>query len=115
MDIQTFIDKLNQNPESVQFTETIKIIDSHYDFTETEFRNYRHVNLAGQNNGSCKIFSFAKLHNLSKEATLTCFGDFYRKDVLQNPQANDHQNIRSFMSAGWDGISFSNQALALRS
>ncbi|VAW65482.1 hypothetical protein MNBD_GAMMA10-1709, partial [hydrothermal vent metagenome] len=37
--------------------------------------------------------------------------DYYRKDVLQNPQSNDHQNIRNFMHSGWSGISFNARVL----
>lgn len=56
-------------------------------------------------------FSFAKLNQLSKDETLALFGDFYRTDVLQNPEGTDHQNIRNFMVSGWDGISFEGEAL----
>ena len=47
-----------------------------------------------------------KLHNLSKAQTLACFGDYYRVDVLQHPQKNDHANIRQFMLSGPGGIQF---------
>ncbi|GAK84871.1 type III effector HopPmaJ [Vibrio ponticus] len=40
------------------------------------------------------------------------FGDFYRKDVLGNPDGDDHQNIRNFIAHGWNGIKFEGQALA---
>ena len=56
-------------------------------------------------------FSFAKQINLSKEQTLTLFGEFYREDVLNNPNGTDHQNIRNFIESGWDGISFDGEAL----
>ena len=46
-----------------------------------------------------QIFAFAKSNGLSKQNTLDCFGKFYRDDVLQNPKADDHMNIRTFMLA----------------
>lgn len=77
-----------------------------YNFSPTAFRNGETYNEENQNNGSCKIFSFAKKMNLNKEQTLHLFGDFYRKDVLENPENTDHQNIRNFIKFGWEGISF---------
>lgn len=105
------LEQLNQQPERIDFTEVIAYIDANYDFTPTKFTNGETTNEAGQNNGSCKVFSFAQLHHLSEEKTLALFGDFYRKDVLQNPEGTDHQNIRNFMKTGWAGISFEGNAL----
>ncbi len=47
--------------------------------------------MAGQNNGSCKIFAFGLAQDLSPEQTLACFGQFYRNDVLGFPENTDHQ------------------------
>ncbi|WP_084175691.1 HopJ type III effector protein [Chryseobacterium shigense] len=105
------LEQLKDNPETIQFKEVIAYIDEHYDFIPTEFKNGSTVNEAGQNNGSCKVFSFAKLQGLSKEQVLPLFGEFYREDVLKNPEGMDHQNIRNFMEFGWDGISFEGEAL----
>ncbi|SHF31350.1 HopJ type III effector protein [Chryseobacterium takakiae] len=104
-------EQLERAPETVEFKDVIAFIDEHYDFTPTKFINGNTVNEAGQNNGSCKIFSFAQLNDLSKEETLTLFGEFYREDVLKNPDGIDHQNIRNFMESGWEGISFEGKAL----
>ncbi|SEW32976.1 HopJ type III effector protein [Chryseobacterium wanjuense] len=104
-------EQLEKSAEEIQFKEVIAFIDEHYDFTPTKFTNGNTVNEADQNNGSCKVFSFAKLNDLSKEETLSLFGAFYREDVLQNPEGKDHQNIRNFMNFGWDGISFEGKAL----
>jgi hypothetical protein len=105
-------EQLERAPETIQFKDVIVFIDEHYDFTPTKFTNGNTVNDAGQNNGSCKIFSFAKLNDLSKEETLNLFGEFYREDVLKNPDGSDHQNIRNFMKSGWDGVSFEGKALS---
>jgi len=48
---------------------------------------------------------------LDAQQTLACFGDYYRVDVLQNPEGVDHQNIRNFMTYGWDGVAFKGEAL----
>ena len=103
--------QLKTSPETIDFKEVITYIDEHYDFTPTKFTNGNTVNEAGENYGSCKIFSFAKLNKLSKEETLALFGDFYRTEVLKNPEGSDHQNIRNFQQFGWDGISFDGEAL----
>lgn len=105
-------EQLENAPQEIEFKDVIAFIDEHYDFTPTKFTNGNTVNEANQNNGSCKIFSFAKLNDLSKEETLNLFGEFYREDVLKNPEGTDHQNIRNFMESGWEGISFEGNALS---
>lgn len=105
------LEQLKNSPETIQFNEVIAFIDDYYYFTPTTFKNGNTINEADQNNGSCKIFSFAKLNGLLKEDTLHLFGAFYRDDVLKNPEGSDHQNIRNFMEFGWDGVSFEGEAL----
>lgn len=105
------LEQLKNIPETLDFKEVIAFIEDHYDFTPTQFKNGNIVNEANQNNGSCKVFSFAKLNNLTKEETLSLFGDFYRNDTLGNPEGTDHQNIRNFMEFGWNGILFEGEAL----
>ncbi len=112
--MKQFLQKLEASPGSIAFSDTIATIDANYEFTPTAFNNGELHNEAGQNNGSCKIFSFAKLHMLTEEQTLHCFGAYYREDVLKHPEGTDHQNIRNFMKTGWEGISFQDNALALK-
>lgn len=114
MTLDAFLQKLNNDPHAIEFTDTMAVIDGLYEFTPTVFKNGELENAAGQNNGSCKLFAFAKLQNLNKEQTLTCFGAYYRKDVLANPQATDHGNIRNFMKFGWDGITYAGVALTAK-
>ncbi|WPC76121.1 HopJ type III effector protein [Vibrio porteresiae] len=114
MELDTLIQQLATDPEQIEFQNVIATIDENYVFTPTGFSNGEQVNLADQNNGSCKIFSFAALHKLSVDATLACFGAFYRDEVLQDPQGTNHQNIRQFMIHGWDGVRFDGQALKIR-
>ena len=101
--------------ENIRFQDVIRAIDDNYDYTPTRFINGvgddRLVNEAGTNEGSCKIFSFGRLHKLSRQQTLNCFGDYYRIDVLQEPNGTDHANIRNFIRHGWDGIVFDGDAL----
>jgi len=111
MQLNIFLQRLRDMQDSIAFNDTIALIDLLYDFTPTAFRNGPLLNTAGQNNGSCKIFSFAQMHGLSQQQTLHCFGDYYRNDVLGNPGGNDHRNIRNFMNSGWTGITFNTAAL----
>ena len=114
MTLEKFLEKLNTQPESIEFTETMSVIENQYQFTETAFTNGEQSNAAGENSGSCKLFSFAKLNQLSEAQTLACFGAYYRDDVLAHPDADDHQNIRQFMTNGWSGVKFSAEALAIK-
>ena len=111
MTLESFLQKLKDNPENIEFNDTIGIIDSKYVFTPTLFKNGDLVNEAGQNSGSCKIFSFARIQGLTTEQTLACFGGYYRNDVLKHPESEDHQNIRNFMKSGWTMIEFDNEPL----
>lgn len=114
MSLTAFLNKINTSPETIEFNDTITVIDANYEFTPTLFKNGNTVNEAGKNSGSCKLFAFAKLNNLNPSQTLNCFGAYYHQDVLQHPDATDHQNIRNFMQYGWDGISFEGVPLILK-
>jgi hypothetical protein len=114
MTIQAFIEKLKQTPEAITFTETIATIESNYEFTPTAFQNGNQHNETGQNSGSCKVFAFAKIQQLTQAETLACFGAYYFEEVLGDLEGTNHQNIRNFMQSGWDGIQFEGDALSLK-
>lgn len=114
MDLNTFLNKIKTPTEAIEFNETISVIDANYEFTPTMFKNGNTINEAGKNSGSCKLFAFAKLQNLTPIQTLNCFGAYYRNDVLQNPDGTDHQNIRNFIQYGWEGIEFEGSPLKLK-
>jgi hypothetical protein len=117
MTLTEILEKIVQNSQ-VSFAETIAVINENYHYHPTDFRNGLGEdvleNLAGSNEGSCKIFAFALIHQLDKQATLNLFGDYYRVDVLSDPEGAGHQNIRNFMKYGWEGISFEADALSAR-
>jgi hypothetical protein len=109
--LEDYISKIKTHPENIIFDDTLAIIDSNYDFKETEFSNGEEVNKAGENSGSCKVFAFAIIQNLSKDDTLSLFAQYYFNDVLKNPEGSDHQNIRQFMVHGFAGVNFLGEAL----
>ena len=117
MSLPLFLEKINNNVP-VSFNDSMAIITEHYHYQATEFSNglgeRKVTNSAGTNEGSCKIFAFAQLNQLTTSQTLNLFGDFYRKDVLKNPDDDSHQNIRNFMRDGWQGILFSQQSLTAK-
>ena len=104
---------LGQDPSVIDFEDTMGAIEEMYDFTPMAFSVGDVVSEAGQNQGSCKIFSFAKNSNLDEAATLQLFGRFYRDDVLGAPNGTDHGNIRAFMKGGWSCVKLPEQS-ALR-
>jgi hypothetical protein len=114
MSLNQFLEKIKNN-EPVGFQDTISIIAEHYDYHPVEFSNglgaQRLVNSAGVNEGSCKLFAFALLHDLNEQQTLNLFGDYYRVDVLGDPEGQSHQNIRNFIKYGWEGIEFEEMPL----
>ena len=111
MTLSDFLNTLLNAPETIEFNDTMAVIESLYEFTPTRFMNGELINEAGENSGSCKLFTFAKLQNLTEAQTLACFGTYYRDDVLKNPNNDDHQNIRTFMQTGLSGIKFDGDAL----
>lgn len=110
MSIDEILELLRTEPDKVEFGEVIGSIDDNFDFMPTAFQNGDVYNQAGQNSGSCKIFSFGLLHNLTSDELLHCFGSYY-KEVLETPNGNDHHNIRNFMKTGWEGINMEGTAL----
>ena len=114
--MQSLLTQIKTQPETVQFDDVIHTISQNYHYTPTAFSNGiqgdQVQSQAGENEGSCKIFAFAKLNNLTQEQTLHCFGDYYRKDVLSNPDGTDHMNIRTFIKYGWSGIEFEKMPLS---
>lgn len=115
MPIQPFLIRLRQF-EPVSFSETMSVISEHYDYHPCEFSNglgdETLVNPAGSNEGSCKIFAFAMRQHLDQAKTLHLFGDYFYRDVLENPHGDNHKNIRNFMKYGWEGICFSQEPLS---
>lgn len=95
---------------TVKFADVINFIETFYQYQPAAFTNGEAYNQATQNQGSAKVFAFAKLNELEEKDTLLLFAEHYQA-VLASPQATDHQNIRQFMANGWGGIRFESEAL----
>lgn len=108
------IEQLESAPEAIEFDQVITVISEYYDYQPTGFSNGDVTNEAGTNEGSCKLFAFGLINQLSDQEMLACFGKYYRDDVLKNPNGTDHANIRNFMISGWDGIKFDQPALTAK-
>jgi len=96
-----------------KFADVLAHIEEAYTHTPTKFSNGIHLNEAHENQGSAKVFAFAKIHNLSVEQTLSLFAEHYQ-NVLDTPTAQNHQNIRQFIENGWEGIQFEGVALTAK-
>ncbi|TWX56246.1 HopJ type III effector protein [Colwellia hornerae] len=112
MQLNDLLRQLSANPQQIEFNDVMAVISANYLYQPCTFNNGDLINESGTNEGSCKIFAFAKLHGLSEQATLACFGQYYQKDVLLNPKGTDHANIRNFIKQGWQGINFAGSALS---
>ena len=110
MQLQNFKTKLNENPTTIKFAETMQVIEDHYNFTPAAFRNGDLKNKMNENSGSCKLFAFSILQKLTKSATLACFGEHY-KNVLEDESGASHQNIRNFIQSGFEGLTFEKNVL----
>ncbi|MGF1908452.1 HopJ type III effector protein [Vibrio kasasachensis] len=111
MELKAFLERLQSTPTSVEFSQSIAVIEANYTFKPTAFSNGTMRNPEGENNGSCKILAFGLMHKLSEAQTLQMFGEYYRDDVLGHPEGHDHQNIRNFIAHGWQGVKFEGLAL----
>ena len=118
MNVAQLLQQIKTTPESVEFSEVMAVINESYHYTPSRFTNglgdKAVVNEAGSNEGSCRIFAFARLNQLSEAETLACFGAYYRDEVLGDPQGDSHGNIRRFMTDGWAGISFDGEVLVIK-
>lgn len=118
MNLAELIEKIKNQPDTIVFNDVIYVIATRYDYTPSRFTNGigadQVVNEAGKNEGSCKLFGFAKLNGLDESETLACFGSYYRDDVLKHPDGSDHANIRTFMRHGWSGIHFDQPPLVAK-
>ena len=99
--------------DSAKFADVLAFIEARYQHTPTAFQNGTQLNAATENQGSAKVFSFAKLEGLNQQDTLKLFAEHYAS-VLATPEASDHQNIRQFMQNGWDGVKFEGEALTAK-
>lgn len=109
--LHNLLQQLKSN--SATFKEVIEFIETYYQHTPTAFKNGSAYNEATQNQGSAKVFAFAKLNNLAEADTLYLFAEHYQS-VLAHPDGSDHQNIRQFIANGWLGVVFEGEALVLR-
>lgn len=98
---------------SAKFADVLAFIEARYQHNPTAFQNGTQFNAATENQGSAKVFSFAKIEGLNAEETLSLFAEHYAS-VLATPGGTDHQNIRQFMQNGWDGVKFEGEALTAR-
>ena len=105
-DGQAFADKV-AGGANVQIGDTLAMIENAFTYTPVTFTVGEVKNIAGVNEGSCKILSFALLAGLPKEYTLQLFGDAYR-EVLADPAGTAHGNIRALMKGGMECVSFPN-------
>ena len=114
MSLNDFLSQLKSHPETIEFEDTMKVIESHYHYTPAGFHNGKIINQATENQGSCKILAFALHQQLTEEQTLHCFGQYYRQDVLLEPEAENHQNIRQLMISGLAAVKFEHPPLEMK-
>lgn len=95
----------------IKFADVLTVINEQYTHAPVAFKNGVQYNNATENQGSARVLYFAYLHKLSKEETLSLFAEHYQ-DVLNSPDAINHQNIRQFIKHGWSGVEFEGTALS---
>jgi hypothetical protein len=96
-----------------RFHDTLELIKQGFEYQPTGFHNGPLANQAGENEGSCRVFSLAQYCNLNEADTLRLFAEHYQQ-VLDDPAGESHDNIRQFMATGWSGIRFDEQPLRKR-
>lgn len=115
--MKDFLQRVRQG-ESVEFSQALEEIERGYEFHPTAFSIGSEAdgvtNGPDQNQGSCRILAFARLHQLTEAQTLALYGHYYRDEVLSNPEGSDHANIRAFMRLGWDAVQFDGNPLKPR-
>ncbi len=110
-DVSALLNGLSKR--AIRFNDVISFIDDFYRYAPRSFTNGMVHNAAGENEGSAKIFGFAKHHGLSQLDTLKLFGEYYIQ-VQETPNGTDHANIRNFLHWGWQGFLMQKNPLTLR-
>lgn len=100
-DVSALLNGLDK--KAIGFSDVINFIDDFYRYTPVKFINGDLVNEPGTNEGSAKIFGFAKHHGLDQLDTLKLFGEHYHS-VLATSNGTDHANIRNFLYWGWSAF-----------
>lgn len=100
-DVSALLNGLNK--KAIGFNDVINFIDDFYRYTPVRFVNGLLHNEPGENEGSAKVFGFAKHHSLNQLDTLRLFGEHYHQ-VVATPNGTDHPNIRNFLHWGWQGF-----------
>jgi hypothetical protein len=95
-----------------KFAEIQDTINNEYDYSPNGFTIGDVYNDANSNQWSGKVLSYAVLNELTTEQTLELFGEHYR-DVLDNPNADTHKNIRALIKFSLNSVSFDNNKLLL--
>ena len=80
--LNALLANIKQAQHPIEFAQVMQVIADNYQYQPTAFSNGELVNESGTNEGSCKIFYFAQLNNLTPSQTLACFGSYYREDVF---------------------------------
>ncbi|WP_182405518.1 HopJ type III effector protein [Psychrobacter sp. GP33] len=100
-DVSALLNGLHK--KAIGFSDVISFIDDFYLYEPVPFVNGMVHNAAGENEGSAKIFGFAKLHGLNQLDTLALFAEHYA-NVQAMPNGTEHANIRNFLHWGWQGF-----------
>lgn len=99
--------------KTIDFQGVLQTIAQYYDYQPVAFTNGLAHSDAGENEGSAKVFAFAKANQLSQVDTLKLFAEHYDA-VKATPHGDDHANIRNFMFYGWQGFLMAKNALTLK-
>jgi hypothetical protein len=110
-DVSALLNGLNK--KAIGFNDVLNFIDDFYRYTPVKFSNGDLVNAVGQNEGSAKVFGFAKHHGLNQLDTLKLFAEHYDA-VVAAPKGTDHPNIRNFIHWGWQGFLMEHNPLTAR-
>ena len=113
MTIDELVRALDSASPDFVFADVMSAIDGAFSSTPCAFDNGVQKNSASENQGSCKVFAFARQAGLDEEQTLRLFAEHYRS-VLDDPQGSAHGNIRAFMQSGWDGVTLHGNPLTPR-
>jgi len=98
----------------MKFSDTQDLINKDYNYEANGFTIGDIYNDKNSNQWSGRILSYAIINKLNTIETLKLFGEYYQ-EVLDNPNADSHKNIRALMKYGIESAKFDNNKLLLQS
>ena len=111
--IEDAVSGLTRDPETMSFSDFLRIIDKNFRFIPCSFQVGRKNNQAWESQGSLKVLAYAVLMGYDTEQALILFGEHYRNVRDKWNWWEKHENIIQLMEHGIESVKIYQNPLIL--